>query len=92
MRNFTLAKLGEQETGKYCADNFPMNPGHSVDEYYWEDYELYHSKEFEEAIDEFWAEQAYLKEHPEERKVYTSTKEMFRDMGFDVSTLPDDDE
>ena len=26
----------------------------------------------------------------EEFKVYTSTKEMFRDMGFDVSNIPDD--
>ena len=35
-------------------------------------------------------EEKYMMEHPEEFKVYTSTKEMFRDMGFDVSNIPDD--
>ncbi len=35
-------------------------------------------------------EEKYMMEHPGEFKVYTSTKEMFRDMGFDVSNIPDD--
>ena len=35
-------------------------------------------------------EEKYMMEHHGEFKVYTSTKEMFRDMGFDVSNIPDD--
>ena len=79
---------------KFRADNLPMNPEtdnfhEEYGEYYWFDYELYHSQKFAEAMAEAEAEMAYLAEHPEERRVYTSTKEMFRDMGLDVSNIPD---
>ena len=80
---------------KFRADNLPMNPEtdnfhEEYGEYYWFDYELYHSKKFAEAMAEFDAEMEDMKLHPEKYKAYDSVKEMFRDMGFDVSNMPDD--
>lgn len=59
------------------------------DEYYEEDRELYESPKFNAIMQEVMAEEADIMAHPEKYKFYTSTKEMFRDMGFDVSNLPD---
>lgn len=68
----------------------PFNPvDEEVDEYYWEDYELYHSEKFAEAMREVMLEEQDMLAHPEKYKRYTSTKEMFRDMGLDVSNIPD---
>ena len=60
------------------------------DEYYEEDWDLYHSEKFRESMMEVFAEMEDMKIHPEKYKVYDSVKEMFRDMGFDVSNMPDD--
>ena len=60
------------------------------DEYYWEDWDLYHSEKFREEMKEVFAEMEDMKLHPEKYKTYDSVKEMFRDMGFDVSNMPDD--
>ena len=59
------------------------------DEYYEEDRELYESPKFRAIMEEVMAEIEDMKAHPERYKTYTSTKEMFRDMGFDVSNFPD---
>ena len=59
------------------------------DEYCEEDRELYESPKFRAAMEEVMAEEADIIAHPEKYKFYTSTKEMFRDMGFDVSNFPD---
>ena len=63
------------------------------DEKYDEDdkyYEGFHTPEFYAALDEAIAEAEYMRAHPEKYKPYDSVKEMFRDMGFDVSNMPDD--
>ena len=60
------------------------------DEYYEEDYDLYNNPELVAAIDEAMAEADDIIAHPEKYKFYDSVKEMLRDMGFDVSELPDD--
>ncbi|MBR0184914.1 MAG: hypothetical protein IJQ24_02665 [Synergistaceae bacterium] len=60
------------------------------DEYYEEDWDLYHSEKFRDGMREVFAEMEDMKIHPEKYKVYDSVKEMFRDMGFDVSNMPDD--
>ena len=60
------------------------------DEYYWEDWDLYHSEKFARDMQEVFAEIEDMELHPEKYKVYDSVKEMFRDMGFDVSNMPDD--
>ncbi len=60
------------------------------DEYYEEDYELYHNPELIAAMDEAMAEADDIIAHPEKYKFYDSVKEMLRDAGFDVSDLPDD--
>ncbi len=60
------------------------------DEYYWEDWDLYHSEKFAREMKEVFAEMEDMKLHPEKYKRYDSVKEMFRDMGFDVSNMPDD--
>ena len=59
------------------------------DEYYEEDRELYESPKFRAIMEEVMAEADDIIAHPEKYKFYTSTKEMFRDMGFDVSDFPD---
>ena len=64
-------------------------PAVNEDEYCEEDEALYDSPKFRAIMDEVLAEYEYMRAHPEEYKVYTSTKEMFRDMGFDVSNFPD---
>ncbi|MBQ7220181.1 MAG: hypothetical protein IJS28_04295 [Synergistaceae bacterium] len=72
------------------ALEIPVNPETGeYDEYYWEDYDLYHSEKFREAMHEAMAEADDIIAHPEKYKFYTSTKEMFRDMGLDVSNIPD---
>ena len=60
------------------------------DKYYEEDYEMYQNPELMTAIDEAMAETDDILAHPEKYKFYDSVKEMLRDMGFDVSDLPDD--
>ncbi len=60
------------------------------DEYYWEDYDLYHSEKFARDMQEVFAELEDMELHPEKYKTYDSFKEMLRDAGFDVSDLPDD--
>lgn len=79
---------------KFPAEVLPMNPesdnfDEEWGEYYWYDYELYHSKKFAAEMEEIFAEEAYLTAHPEERRIYTSTKEILRDIGLDVSNIPD---
>ncbi|MBQ3402698.1 MAG: hypothetical protein IJG65_04910 [Synergistaceae bacterium] len=64
-------------------------PAANEDEYYEEDEALYSSPKFRAIMDEVLAEYEDMRAHPEKYKVYTSTKEMFRDMGFDVSNFPD---
>ena len=64
-------------------------PTVNEDEYYEEDEAMYDSPKFRAIMDDVLAEYEYMRAHPEEYKVYTSTKEMFRDMGFDVSNFPD---
>ena len=59
------------------------------DEYYEEDRALYGSPKFRAAMEKVMAEAEDIIAHPEKYKRYTSTKEMFRDMGFDVSNFPD---
>ena len=71
--------------------DLPFNPeGEEVDAYYWEDYELYHSEQFAAAMAEVMREEEDMLAHPEKYKRYTSTKEMFMDMGLYVSDIPDD--
>ncbi len=41
-------------------------------------------------MDDILAEEEYMKAHPKKYKVYDSFKEMLRDIGLDVSSLPDD--
>ena len=53
-------------------------------------YERFHTPEFYAELDEAIAEAEYMRAHPETYKAYDSVKEMFRDMGFDVSGMPDD--
>ena len=60
------------------------------DEYYEEDYDLYHSEKFAREMEEVFAEMEDMKLHPEKYKRYDSVKDMFRDMGFVVSNMPDD--
>ena len=62
---------------------------HDYDEYYEEDRALYESPKFRAAMEKVMAEAEDIIAHPEKYKRYTSTKEMFRDMGFDVSDFPD---
>ena len=80
-----------KETRKFdVKSDVPFNPeGEEVDAYYWEDYELYHSEKFAAAMAEVMREEEDMLAHPEKYKRYTSTKEMFRDMGLDVSNIPD---
>lgn len=59
------------------------------DEYYEEDKRLYEDPEFQSAMEIAMREYDDMIAHPEKYKRYTSTKEMFRDMGFDVSNFPD---
>ena len=59
-------------------------------EYYDEEYDEYYTPKFRADMAEVLEEEKYMMEHPEEFKRYTSVKEMFRDMGFDVSNIPDD--
>lgn len=61
----------------------------AYDEYYEEDRELYESPKFRAIMAEVMAEADDIIAHPEKYKFYKSTKEMFRDMGFDVSNFPD---
>ena len=77
------------ESGNTALD-IPINPETGeYDEYYWEDYDLYHSEKFREEMREVMAEAEDMIAHPEKYKVYDSVKEMFRDMGLDVSNIPD---
>ena len=77
------------ESGSTALD-IPINPETGeYDEYYWEDYDLYHSEKFREEMREVMAEAEDMIAHPEKYKVYDSVKEMFRDMGLDVSNIPD---
>ena len=80
-----------KETRKFDVKaDVPFNPeGEEVDAYYWEDYELYHSEKFAAAMAEVMREEEDMLAHPEKYKVYDSVKEMFRDMGLDVSNIPD---
>lgn len=80
-----------KETEKFDVKaDVPFNPeGEEVDAYYWEDYELYHSEKFAAIMEEVMREEKDMLAHPEKYKVYTSTREIFRDMGFDVSNFPD---
>ena len=50
----------------------------------------YRSPKFRAVMDDILAEEEYMKAHPEKYKVYDSFKEMLRDIGLDVSNLPDD--
>ena len=61
------------------------------DEYYAEDWDLYHSEKFAKEMEEVIAEYEDIIAHPEKYKAYTSIKEMFRDMGFDVSNFGADE-
>lgn len=81
-----------KETEKFDVKaDVPFNPeGEEVDAYYWEDYELYHSEKFAAAMEEVMREEEDMLAHPEKYKTYDSVKKMFRDMGFDVSDMPDD--
>ena len=77
------------ESGNTALD-ISINPETGeYDEYYWEDYDLYHSEKFREEMREVMAEAEDMIAHPEKYKVYDSVKEMFRDMGLDVSNIPD---
>ena len=58
-------------------------------EYYDEEYDEYYTPKFRADMAEVLEEEKYMMEHLDEFKLYTSTKEMFRDMGFDVSNFPD---
>lgn len=64
--------------------------GNVYDEYYEEDRDLYESPKFRAAMEESMAEAEDIIAHPENYKFYDSVKEMLRDKGFDVSSLPDD--
>ena len=68
----------------------PLTQEAEEKEYYRVDESLYDSPKFRAIMDEILAEEEYMEAHPEEYKRYTSTKEMFRDMGFDVSNMSDD--
>ena len=59
------------------------------DEYYEEDRALYESPKFMTAMEEAMTEAEDIIAHPEKYKFYDSVKEMLRDMGFDVSNIPD---
>ena len=78
------------ERGNTALD-IPINPETGeYDEYYWEDYDLYHSEKFAAEMKEVMDEIEDMRAHPEKYKTYDSFKEMLRDSGFDVSDLPDD--
>ena len=59
------------------------------EKYYDEEYDEYYTPKFRALMDEALEEEKHIMEHPEEYKFYTSTREMFKDMGFDVSNIPD---
>lgn len=51
------------------------------DEYYWEDYDLYHSEKFAAEMDEVIAECNDILAHPEKHKFYHSARELLQDIG-----------
>lgn len=77
------------ESGNTALAVGTNEPEEEYDEYYEEDYDLYHSEKFAREMEEVFADMEDMKLHPEKYKRYTSTKEMFGDMGFDVSNFPD---
>ncbi len=66
-----------------------MRGGEDYDEYE-KYYKVFNTPEFYAEFDEAIAEAEYITAHPETYKAYDSVKEMFIDMGFDVSNMPDD--
>ena len=72
----------------YTALGMPVELSED-DEYYWEDWDLYHSEKFRREMQEVMAEMEDMRLHPEKYKKYDSFKEMLRDIGLDVSDIPD---